>query len=162
MREIKFRGKCIDMSNDMYGKWIFGHLVVRPIHDNSGDRYFICEAGHKFIKCIGKMTSTYEVDPETVGQYTGLTDKNGKKIFEDDIIKTHYANAPKADFIEQVVFHNGRFCAMFEHNKMGMLSSLVDGIKHIPQDESVYMEFCEVIGNIHDNPELIAVQEGER
>ena len=103
-----------------------------------------------------------EIDPETVGQYTGLTDKNGKRIFEGDIIKTHYANTPKADFIEQVVFHNGRFCGMYESGKMKMWAPLPDGVKHFPQDKSVYMEWCEVIGNIHDNPELVEVAEDDK
>ena len=156
MREITFRGKANDQYNARTGEWIYGQLLVRPVNEGGMDKYFICETGHRFIRCLNKAPCTYEVDPETVGQYTGLTDKNGKRIFEGDIIKTHYANTPKADFIEQVAFHNGRFCGMYEHDKMKMWASLADGIKHIPQDKTVYVEWCEVIGNIHDNPELIA------
>ena len=155
MREILFRGKDI-----LCGDWVEGDLIR---NDNR------CYPA-VFIGCIEVSRNRYDelsidghylpqVAPNTVGQYTGLTDKNGKRIFEGDIIKTHYANTPRADFIEQVVFHNGRFCGMYEHDKMKMWASLADGIKHIPQDKTVYMEWCEVIGNIHDNPELITKEE---
>lgn len=157
MREILFRGKVVNTNDDeLIGKWILGQLVVRRDHDEGNEKTFICESGYKFIRCLNKMIRTYEVDPDTVGQFTGMTDKNGKRIFEGDIIKTHYANTPKADFIEQVVFHNGRFTGMYENSKMKMWAGLPDKeFKRLPQDKSVYMEWCEVIGNIHDNPELI-------
>ena len=154
MREIIFRGKHIDG----YG-WETGDLI-----HNGDDRFTMT-----FIGGIAVSHDTHtdeisfdghwlaEVDPATVGQYTGLKDRNGVRIFEGDIIKTHYANTSKADFIEQVVFHNGCFCGMYERDKMKMWAPLPDGIKHLPQDKSVYMEWCEVIGNIHDNPELVEV-----
>ena len=100
----------------------------------------------------------YCVDPSTVGQYTGLKDKNGKRIFEGDIIRTHYANTRKNDFIEQVVFHNGRFCSLYKIPGPGngkIWANLPDGVPHLPQDKTPYMEWCEVMGNIHDNPELL-------
>lgn len=93
--------------------------------------------------------------PETVGQFTGLNDKNGTGIFEGDIIKSHYANAKNAEFVEQVVFHNGRFCGLYSNDGGKIFSPLADGVRHIPQDKTVYMDWCEVIGNVHDNPELI-------
>ena len=89
-------------------------------------------------------------------EYTGLTDKNGVKIFEGDIIKTHYANSPKADFIETVVFYKGAFRAEKKISETGKVWTLIaNGVEHLSIDKSVYMEYCEVIGNIHDNPELI-------
>lgn len=143
MREILFRGKWIGN-----GEWIYGYYTgpVGIISDHA-----ICD-----INSVSGQV--LDVDPSTIGQYTGLKDRNGVRIFEGDVIKTHYANTPKADFIEQVVFHNGRFCGMYERDKMKMWAALPDWIKRLPQDKSVYMEWCEVIGNIHDNPELM---EGE-
>lgn len=156
MREITFRGKTNDQYNARTGEWIYGQLLVRPVHEGGMDEYFICETGHKFIRCLNKVPCTYKVDPETVGQYTGLADKNGKRIFEGDIVKTHYANTPKSDFIEQVVFLDGRFCCLYEFGKSKIWSQLHDKDFKLISDYSVYKEWCEVIGNIHDNPELIA------
>lgn len=146
MREILFRGKTKD-------RWAYGSLIdgiagAAPVIVTlpSVDDYF-------------KLDFEYEhVYPETIGQYTGLTDKNGKKIFEGDIIKTHYRNAKKASFTEQVVFHNGRFCSLYKMPGAGngkMWANLPDGVPYLPQDKTVYMESCEVIGNIYDNPELL-------
>lgn len=142
MREILFRGKWIEN-----GEWLEGCYVYRPQTPERAESHFICLSGFNLL----------QVDPSTVSQYTGLKDRNGVRIFEGDIIKTHYANTPKADFIEQVVFHNGRFCGMYERDKMKMWAPLPDGIKHLPQDKSVYMEWCEVIGNVHDNHALLEV-----
>lgn len=141
MREILFRGKVITS-----GEWVVGNY-----NQNVLDR------GFDTIEDLENFPYLhYGVEYNTVGQYTGLTDKNGKRIFEGDIIKTHYANTPKSDFIEQVVFLNGRFCGMYESGNMKMWSRLPDkDFKPLAQDRSVYMEWCEVIGNIHDNPELI-------
>lgn len=150
MREILFRGKQI-----YSGKWSEGDLLRTVDYSTKEKNVLIFTDSTEYPRneFIGGL---YVID-ETVGQYTGLKDKNGKRIFEGDIIKTHYANTPKADFIEKVVFHNGRFCGMYERDKMKMWAALPDGIKRLPQDKSVYMEWCEVIGNIHDNPELLEV-----
>lgn len=140
MREILFCGKRKDNR-----EWVCGDLVhswenmnAKPdiqIHNNMG--YF-------------------DVIPETVGECTSVPDKNGVLIFEGDIIKTHYANTKKNDFIERVVFRNGRFCSMYEFPDGGkMWANLPDSIPHLPWDKTPYMEWCEVIGNIHDNSALL-------
>ena len=138
MREILFHGKRADN-----GTWEYGYLFC------IWERTYLCWG------TANDVPNMKEVIPETVGQYTGLTDKNGKKIFEGDIVKTHYANAQKSDFIEQVVFHNGKFCAYFSNQLCKQWVNLYDGTEHLPQDKSVYMDSVEVIGNIHDNPELM-------
>ena len=145
MREILFHGKRADN-----GEWVEGDVLQTKYH-----------SGHIEYQIMPQtpVSSAYPVLPETVGQYTGLTDKNGKKIFEGDIVKTHYANAQKSDFIEQVVFHNGKFCAYFSNQLCKQWANLYDGTEHLPQDKSVYMDSVEVIGNIHDNPELMEQEE---
>ncbi|MGN1303759.1 MAG: YopX family protein [Oscillospiraceae bacterium] len=145
-REILFRGKRTDN-----GEWVEGYVgTAFTIDENRKvkSRHFTV------LDCLGCSSQVIVLD-ETVGQYTGLTDKNGKRIFEGDIVKTHYANAEKSDFIEQIVFHNGKFCAYFSNQLCKQWVNLYDGTEHLPQDKSVYMDSVEVIGNIYDNPELL-------
>ena len=140
MREILFRGKAINTNDEeLLGKWIFGQLVVRRDHDEGEEKTFICESGYRFIRCLNKMPRTYEVDPETVGQYTGLTDKNGKRIFEGDV----FLHDNK--YLHEVIWND---------EQKGFYAS---GIDFLDDDcmGNFYESNIEVIGNIHDNPELI-------
>lgn len=100
MREILFRGKRIDN-----GEWVEGYLIQK-----GGETFIEC-----YPYCTGKIHETswlefcfggfIEVIPETVGQFTGLTDKNGKKIFEGDIIFD-----PELKENHIVMFDEGGFC----------------------------------------------------
>lgn len=148
MREILFRGKRIDN-----GEWVLGQVVIRPDHDDGCEKYFICEAGHRFIRCLNKMPCTYEVGPETVGQYTGMKDKNDKRIFEGDIIRAKIEGGNHEGFTWQnmpVDFQQGAFCLNDQNGRVFcVLGAFAPSVS------------LEVIGNIHDNPELIAeVQDG--
>ena len=132
MREIIFRGKRIDD-----GEWIYGHYVHQcgadMIYFPNGVDY---ECGFDY----------YHIDPETVGQCTGLTDKNGKKIFEGDIICTDLARPYLI-----VEFRDG--CFMFNCNDGG--EDYYDIMLPIRKEAQTQYEYGEIIGNIHDNPELL-------
>ena len=123
MREILFRGKREDT-----GEWVYGSLVYWP-GDNEIGTIVVFEEDEADLV----MGEHIEVDLNTVGQYAGLKDKNGKKIFEGDIVRDYFGN------VKTVRFMNGRYIPF-----------------------NVYPEYtcwkenaCEIIGNIHDNPELV-------
>ena len=124
MREILFRGKRLDN-----GAWETGSLVIVRM-DCHDAQYYIAD----------KMTGYHTpVDPSTVGQYTSLKDKNGKKVFEGDIVrKTNKGRHP------EIFIANIRTC--FYTN---------EEVYYGPFDR--FTESCEyeVIGNITDNPELL-------
>ena len=133
MREILFRGKRLGS-----GEWIEGYLIV------SDERNFISshpECLTSFYYMDGYSFSGFvEVDPSTVGQYTGMTDKNGKRIFEGDILR--YKNCDDEYGFLFVEFRNGSFCVN-EH-----------GVTCDPVSEALCLG-VEVIGNIYDNPEIL-------
>ena len=128
MREILFRAK----RKNGNGEWLYGDLL----HDYwvHGDTVMPCAIRYK-------INSSYsfpiEVIPETVGQFTGLTDKNGREIFEGD--KFGNENMP----VRHVVFEDGKFCFNRVHSQ---------GADALSQDRVGRLE---IIGNIHDKPELI-------
>lgn len=132
MREILFRGRLLDENNFHYVDWCYGSLVYSP----SEDLYYIVE--HCDEEC------QFPVDRETIGQYTGFEDKNGTKIFEGDIVKCKV----DADLI--VLVEWSEVMAAF--------------VIRQPKEAIRYCDLCfarniEVIGNIHDNPELLEVKD---
>ena len=139
MREILFRGKTNYEGKDT--EWVYGGLLPESastfpiiVRDYDNDE--------EWIGILDWAT----VDPETVGQYTGLTDKNGKKIFEGDIIK-HHRRLWGEDISDiGVVFWNAGTC---QYRR----TSSQNG--ETPQVWQSTTEQYEVIGNIHDNPELL-------
>ena len=152
MRDILFRGKRKDN-----GEWIEGYYAIQSNH-----ACFAHELKHQhFIfkdVCLdfnlGGLQN-FEVIPETVGQYTGLTDKNGKKIFEGDMIK------PFDDVIDKMVveFCHGQFllCLYGERGYMAEYGWEESGNYGCFEAEplSSYGIEIEVIGNIHDNPRFV-------
>lgn len=130
MREILFRGKVADEPDE----WVIGYLW--PYNKNAIWQLY----GHENSKCCG--TGQFSVIPETMGQYTGLCDKNGKKIFEGDIV-SYIDDESGEPMYFTVIFENGAF--LFKDGEV------VDNAL-LPES------FClglEVAGNIHDNPELL-------
>ena len=125
-REILFRGKRTDN-----GEWIEGDLLQI--------KYYNKPIIERKIMPQTPVSSAYPVIPETVGQYTGLTDKNGVRIFEGDIV-----SLVKHDgLIYKVVYVPCRYELV---NSKGVNCFVLDIYKS---------ENIEVIGNIHDNPELL-------
>ena len=145
MRESLFRGKRADN-----GEWIEGFLVKKF------DKWYIYD--------FDFLPYSSEITPETAGQYTGLTDKNGKKIFEGDIVRI--TTTVKTDWIKD---ENGNYkelkrtyCAIVQHDKNTggyKLKVYYRGkYKRISKFDFVHIRCyynAEVIGNIHDNPELL-------
>lgn len=131
MREILFRGKRKDN-----GKWAYGNYAVT---DNNGKQHFIFQ----------NKAFEFEVDPETVGQFTGLTDDNEKKIFEGDILNVINPDDDDYNYITKVYFECNTLCVDVEGQDYDYTS--IGFAVEIWDDEC---DRVEVIGNIHDNPEL--------
>lgn len=140
MREILFRGKPL---GDLHGKFIYGSLGVLDTD--------LCAIYNCFEFKDDEMELVYI---NTVGQYTGLTDKNGKKIFEGDIVTYDDAEADYEGYHDNAFLNCG---------EVGI--SAWDGIYFTNRQtvemsdlyESETMVDCEIIGNIYDNPELLEV-----
>ena len=130
MREILFRGKR------RTGGWVVGNYLSKPILEQC----FILQGENQWM-----------VLPETVGQYTGLMDKNGKKIFEGDIVQ-HLNDNPYADesIVEMgSVFWDEEYCGWRRTSNGEFYHGKIDTYR-------LSKRCCnEVIGNVHDNPELI-------
>ena len=150
MREIKFRGK-----EKIGGVWLFGSYIYTNDDKNNPFRTNPPKEKHQIMFYessdwnMGGWVDE-EVIPETIGQYTGLKDKNGKEIYEGDIIGCHNPN------IKHLIFYNekqGRFMAALN----GDIEN--DYINVCGLDDSRWNASKEVIGNIHDNPELIKEEE---
>ena len=132
--EYKFRGKGI-ASNE----WYYGDLIIDE------GRYYICLQVNDHIKRDDYEVYMIEVIPETVGQYTGLKDKNGKEIYDGDILKivdTEYGWI----YIANVEFVEGSFVL---NMKKGEFKGELLGVDCWEEEEK------EVIGNTTDNLELL-------
>lgn len=130
-RTIKFRGKSADNR-----KWITG--------------YYYHECGNTYIvedrQSLSETSRNvpYIVIPETVGQFTGLFDKNGKEIYEGDILHTVTFGFEPEEYTAIILYDNCRFQLSNDRN-----------LFYFGQSDLTKMDDTIVIGNIYDNPELI-------
>ena len=137
MREILFRGKDVRT-----GYWKEGSLVREWLGVDIG--YTIRDVPDRFNQIAFRSI----VDPKTVGQFTGLTDKNGKKIFEGDICKFREWDNGEMCWIGHVHFEHCQFIISGGANKECPSNFHLVLSRFSPEN-------IEVIGNIHDNPELL-------
>ena len=135
MRDYLFRGKVTDdyYIKEMRGTWVEGNLVHQTeYYGMSVDKYHILYTGEFHVDYYDAAT----VIPETVGQWTGLLDKNGKRIFEDDIIRDEWGRTKVVQFL------NGYYYPFIAFPEFNCWS----------EDE------CEVVGNVTDNSDLLQLQ----
>ena len=139
MRKILFKGKRVDN-----GEWVYGFLCCANIIDEWTPHKWEDEEGNTGEYCT---TESYKVIPETVGQYTGLTDKNGKKIFEGDIVKT------------TSVIGKNIYEVCFSEARRGWFPFACGDGCGCCEDEVECPEYVEIIGNIYDNKEILEDKE---
>lgn len=129
MRGIEFRGKIVGAEGFVYGK------LLAPLA--SGNAYIAYDVNE--VRSFVYISRSEKVDPETVGQYTGLKDKNGKKIFEGDICWEEHNECYGV-----VKFEDAKFLYLWEN---------------IAEDLWEVADSIEIYGNIHENLELLEVAE---
>ena len=129
MREILFHGKQIKD-----GKWIEGYYCPKPYS------HFPCEPTIFPVETINKDWHGERVDPETVCQFTGLHDKNGRKIFEGDIVRY-------GDTIHRVVFE--------QRNGTAYFGIVISDIETWLFGNECPASLVDIVGNIYDNPEML-------
>lgn len=168
-REILFRGKRTDK-----GEWVEGSLVQMLVDGRIASCIApIEEVGraNKDVPRMGILYTLYKdifiVHPDTLGQYTGITDKNDKKIFEGDIVAfTFHSDLAEHARLEErpeitenhvILFHDGSFWMKRIVVPDSLTVHLFGGRIML---ESLWKHRIEVIGNIHDNPEML--KGGER
>ena len=146
MREILYRGKAINRDKGFHrtsyknGDWVYG-LVTRLFDE-------------RFENLPAEMTnvdgtSGIEVDYNTISQFTTLTDRNGEKIFEGDIVVVNTTSIDEEDGYGVIDWHEDTARFIVE-----LPNLLVDF-------DNLYSYDCEVIGNIHDNPDLLRGDKNE-
>lgn len=143
-REIKFRGQVLNSVKDKkdnvvteWKSWVYGDLLHRP-------------NGVLHILTLNEEKGCYEnniIDPKTVGQFTGMPDKGGKEIYEDDIVRWR-----RDGKLYLVKFYAGMFYASVEELNKGVYGGFPLHVLTVDEEDGYK---CEVCGNIYDNSELL-------
>ena len=146
MREIKFRAKGLNDNN-----WHYGSYVYTDDNKNNPFASGPFKENHHIIQYIPgdwnlEGWEPIEIDPNTLGQFTSLKDKNGKEIYEGDIIAFNWKNCDGVDITDllEVRFVRGVFAFLWDGD-----------LDHEANVISPTHEWANVIGNIHDNPDLM-------
>ena len=142
MREILFRGKRTDNH-----QWVEGYYIVDDLENPSP--YIISRWKHR-------------VSHKTIGQYTGLKDRNGNKVFEGDILQTYYMRGHKNEktfrFVVKYGEYTPRSYCRAEYAQWDTI-----GFYCLCGEEACQISTCsymyEIVGNIHDNPDLLDCKE---
>ena len=149
MREILFRGKRVDT-----GEWVYGSFVPDLLEVFNG-----FEELDGFIKPFEKTPDKrrmVEVERSTVGQYTGLTDRNGVKIFEGDILRLSHDWGDGTTDVWLAIVEFGNPNGLYS---WGWQLRYLKGCSSFNKDILCWVDmedtraWCEVVGNVHDNPE---------
>lgn len=154
MREIEFRGKSLVTNN-----WVYGNYIIDKWGDSNNEIIYGILQDRTAPDYL-KNWIPVRVNPNTVGQYTGLKDKNDKKVFEGDVIRMHYF-FNNYDPISLGAFED-------EAEIIGVVKcELLDGfyVETVDDHSICYLQWVEepteeleVLGNIYDNPELLEVE----
>ena len=146
-REILFKGKhihAIPGNEHLNGRWVKGYLSDKNyIHDEHLEGEFL-------------------VDENTICQYTGLTDKNGRKIFEGDILRGFqypFCSDGEYNYYAEIIFADCSFMTYTHKNPSSCVRGISDGNTELM--ECWVSEDWEIIGNIYDNPELLEEEENK-
>ena len=152
MREILFRGKC-----GYNNEWVEGFYYQAKLYRFDKELCHYITIPHP--ESDGQPSDHIMVHPETVGQFTGLTDKNGKKIFEGDVVKAVIVRDLGGGT------ENREETGIIGYDKIGMIGLIAKYAGIIPVWSDFFQELTlsgcindfwfEIIGNIHDNPELL-------
>lgn len=148
MRDILFRAKRLDN-----GEWATSRSIAENISNDGQYSYFIGARNpanmcfHKSGNIVAAETTGealfYAVEPKTIGQYTGIDDKNGTKMYEGDIVLVVSGGVDEED---------GYACIVWDE---GTARFIMEWRYFITDFDNFYGHDCEVVGNIHDNPELL-------
>lgn len=154
-REHEFRGQRIDN-----GEWVYGFLYQLPLPAGVGCMILTTDNTHednsiepKYHLAFTLWVDLFPVKPYTVGEFTGMTDKHGVKVFEGDIVDVYDFTSVYASKYRGVVkMYRGSWCVEYE-------DSILDMVAH---PRLFFDDFAdrktEVIGNIHNNPELLSTK----
>ena len=147
MREIKCKGKRADT-----GKWVIGYYMCLNTDDKGGKLHLIIDEHGEY----------HRVDPDTVGEYAGLNDKTNNPIFEGDIIKR--ANELRPIIFDREVSAFGyRYGEDYDFCYLGDIAgSLQPGEYYKSEENRIICPNLEIVGNIHDNPELLEHNEMDK